>query len=68
MQFGLSKTTVMKLLAQHQVPVQRPRIEDDEAAQILELYQGGMRQIDIARKFGRHKGAIWHLLRREGLI
>jgi DNA-binding transcriptional regulator LsrR (DeoR family) len=66
--YGLARSTVIGLLRQHGVAVRYPRVTPDEAAEIVQLYRTGMRQVDIAARFGRDPGNIWHVLKRAGAI
>jgi hypothetical protein len=65
-QYGLARTTVIGLVRQHGVAVRNPRVTPDEAAEMVQLYQSGVRQVDIAARFGRDPGNIWHVLKRAG--
>ncbi len=65
-QYGLARSTVIKLLRQHGVAVRYPRITPDAAAEMVRLYRAGIRQMDIAARFGRDPGNIWHVLKRAG--
>jgi hypothetical protein len=65
-QYGLARSTVIELLRKHGVAVRYPRVTPEEAAEMVRLYQAGMRQVDIAARFGRDPGNIWHVLKRAG--
>jgi uncharacterized protein (DUF433 family) len=65
-QYGLARSTVIGLLRQHGVAVRHPRVTPDEVAEMVQLYRAGMRQVDIAARFGRDPGNIWHVLKRAG--
>jgi hypothetical protein len=65
-QYGLARSTVIELLRQHGVVVRYPRATPEEAAEMVRLYQSGVRQVDIAARFGRDPGNIWHVLKRAG--
>jgi hypothetical protein len=64
--YGLARSTVIQLLRQHGVAVRYPRVTPAEAAEMVALYQSGARQVDIADRFGRDPGNIWHVLKRTG--
>ncbi len=64
--YGLARSTVIALLRKHGVAVRYPRVTPDEAAEMLRLYRAGVRQVDIAARFGRDPGNIWHVLKRSG--
>lgn len=56
---------IAKLLRRY--PVFRyPRVTPEEAAEMLRLWEAGVRQVDIATQFGRDPGNIWHVLKRAG--
>lgn len=65
-QYSLARSTVIGLLRQHGVAVRYPRVTAEEAAEMVRLYRTGMRQVDIAARFGRDPGNIWHVLKRAG--
>lgn len=67
-QYGLARSTVIELLRQHGVAVRYPRVTAEEAAEMVRLYQSGIRQVDIAARFGRAPGNIWHVLNRAGAL
>lgn len=54
------------LLRQHGVAVRYPRVTPEEAAEMVRLHRAGVRQVDIAARFGRDPGNVWHLLKRAG--
>jgi hypothetical protein len=64
--YGLARSTVIALLRKHGVAVRYPRVTSSEGAEMLRLYQSGMRQVDIAEQFGRAPGNVWHVLKRLG--
>lgn len=65
-QYGLARSTVIGLLRQHGITVRYPRVTPDESAEMVHLYRAGVRQVDIAARFGRAPGNIWHVLNRAG--
>lgn len=64
--YGLARTTVIGLLREHGVAVRYPRVTPGETAEMVRLYRAGVRQVDIAARFGRDPGNIWHVLKRAG--
>jgi hypothetical protein len=66
--YGLARSTVIGLLRKHGIAVRYPRVTPAEQAEMVALYQSGVRQIDIAARFGRDPGNIWHVLKRAGVI
>ena len=64
--YGVARSAVIQFLRSRGVAVRRPRLTEEELAEIVALYQEGVRQIDIAEQLGRTKGAIWYALRRAG--
>jgi DNA-binding NarL/FixJ family response regulator len=48
--------------------VRYPRFSADETARLVELYEAGLSQKDIAERLGRSPSAVWHCLRRAGLL
>ena len=65
--YGLARSTVVVLLRKQGVAVRYPQMTPEECARVVELYQSGVTQIEIAHQLGRHKGVIWHVLERAGL-
>jgi hypothetical protein len=59
--------TVLTLVRTHGVAVRHPRLTAAECARIVELYQGGITQVEIANQFGRNPSLIWHVLERAGM-
>ena len=64
--YGLARSTVISLLRKHEVEIRHPRVTPAEQAEMVALYQAGMRQVDIAARFGRDPSSIWHALKRAG--
>lgn len=62
--YGLARSTVIELLRKHGVPVRYRRVTQAEQAEMVRLYRAGARQVDIAARFGRDPGIIWHVLKR----
>jgi DNA-binding CsgD family transcriptional regulator len=66
--YGLAKNSVLALVRQAGERVRHPRLSDSEAAQMVELYERGLSQKDIAERLDRSPSAVWHCLRRAGLV
>ena len=67
-QYGIAKSTVLGLVRQAGERVRHPRLSRTETAQLIALYEAGLPQKAIAERFGRSPSAVWHCLRRAGLI
>jgi DNA-binding CsgD family transcriptional regulator len=46
--------------------VRHPRLSATEIARLVQLYEAGLPQKDIAQRLGRSPRAVWHCLRRLG--
>jgi hypothetical protein len=66
--YGLARSTVIGLLRKHGVEIRHPRVTQAEQAEMVQLYRAGVRQVDIAARFGRDPGNIWHVLKRAGVF
>ena len=66
--YGIAKSSVLRLVREAGERVRRPRLSTTETAQVVALYEAGFSQVDIAKRLGRSPGAVWHYLRRMGLI
>lgn len=66
LEFGLAKSSVLAVLRGEGVSIRLPRLSAADRLRVVALYRQGIPQVEIARQFGRHKGAIWHLLKRAG--
>ena len=66
-QFDLARSTAVSLLRKHGVGIRYPRLTPEQRARIIELYLSGVSQKEIARRFERDPGNIWHVLERAGL-
>ena len=64
--YGLAKTTVLRLIRQAGERVRHPRFSASETARLVELYEAGLTQKNIAEQLGRSPSAVWHCLRRLG--
>jgi len=67
-QYGLAKSSVLRLVRQAGERVRHPRLSDSETAQLVALYEQGLSQKNIAEQLGRSPSAIWHFSRRQGLV
>lgn len=56
--YGLARSTVIGLLRKHGIAVRYLWVTPAEAAEMVRLYHSGMRQVDIAGRFGRDPGSI----------
>jgi hypothetical protein len=52
--FGLARSTVVGLLREQQVAVRHPRLTQEEIERAVAWYRQGVRQIEIAKRLGRH--------------
>ena len=66
--YGLAKNSVLALVRQAGKRVRYPRLSESETTQLVELYEAGLSQKDIAARLGRTPSAVWHCLRRAGLV
>ncbi len=66
--YGVARSAVIQFLRSQGVSIRRKRLSEADMALIVELYQAGERQVDIAARVGRDKRVIWHALRRAGLV
>lgn len=66
--YGIAKSSVLKLVRQAGEQVRHPRLSVAETARLVELYEAGLQQKDIAERLGRSPSAVWHCLRRAGLL
>lgn len=64
--YELARSTVISLLRKHGVEIRHPRVTPAEVAEMVRLYQAGVQQVEIAARFGRDPGNIWHVLKRAG--
>jgi DNA invertase Pin-like site-specific DNA recombinase len=64
--YGLAKSSVLRLVRQAGDWARYPRFSQSETARLLELFEDGMAQKDIAERLGRSPSAVWHCLRRLG--
>jgi DNA-binding transcriptional regulator LsrR (DeoR family) len=66
--YGIAKSSVLSLVRQAGEQVRHPRLSVAETAQLVEMYEAGLPQKDIAERLGRSPSAVWHCLRRAGLL
>jgi hypothetical protein len=66
--WAVSKSALLAQLRSAGVSIRYPRLTASELLRIVELYQQGARQIEIACAVGRSSGTIWHALERAGLV
>jgi DNA-binding transcriptional regulator LsrR (DeoR family) len=66
--YGIAKSSVTRLVRQAGERVRHPRLSQSETARLVELYEAGLSQKDIAEQLGRSPSAVWHCLRRAGLV
>ena len=66
--YGLALSTVLSLISKHGMEIRYPRVTPAEQAEMVALYQSGVRQVEIAARFGRDPGNIWHVLKRAGVF
>jgi len=66
--YGVAKSSVLRLVREAGERVRHPRLSAAETAQLVALYEAGLPQKDIAEQIGRSPSAIWHYLRRRGLL
>jgi DNA-directed RNA polymerase specialized sigma24 family protein len=65
---GLAKSSVLRLVRQAGERVRHQRLSQSETARLVELYQAGLSQKDIAERLGKSPSAVWHCLRRAKLV
>jgi transposase len=66
--YGLAKSSVLRLVRQAGECVRHPRLSATETAQLVALYDAGLAQKDIAERLAKSPSAVWHCLRRLGLV
>jgi DNA-binding NarL/FixJ family response regulator len=66
--YGIAKSSVLGLVRQAGEQVRHPRLSVAETARLVGLYEAGLPQKDIAERLGRSPSAVWHYLRRAGLV
>jgi DNA-directed RNA polymerase specialized sigma24 family protein len=66
--YGIAKSSVLRLVREAGERIRHPRLSTTETAQLIGLYEAGMSQVDIAERLGRSSSAVWHCLRRAGLL
>jgi DNA-binding CsgD family transcriptional regulator len=66
--YGIAKSTVLVLLRQAGISVRHPRFTPGEVIRAVELYRARESQTEIAQLLGLNPSAVWHILRRAGVI
>jgi DNA-binding NarL/FixJ family response regulator len=66
--YGIAKSSVLRLLREAGERVRHPRLSTDETAEVARLFKSGLPQRDIAKLLERSPSAVWHCLRRAGLV
>jgi len=66
--YGLAKSSVLRTVRQAGAQVRHPRLSTIDTAEVVRLFKAGLQQADIARLIGRSPSAVWHCLRRAGLV
>jgi DNA-directed RNA polymerase specialized sigma24 family protein len=66
--YGIAKSSVLRLVRHAGEAVRHPRLSETEMAQLIALYEAGLPQKDIAEHIGRSPSAVWHFLRRLGMV
>ncbi|HEY6686215.1 MAG TPA: helix-turn-helix domain-containing protein [Propionibacteriaceae bacterium] len=64
--YGIAKSSVLRLVRQAGERVRHPRLSATDTARLVQLYEAGLPQKDIAQRLGRSPSAVWHCLRRLG--
>jgi hypothetical protein len=66
--YGIAKSSVLRLVGQAGERVRHPRLSESDTAQLVALHEAGLSQKDIAEHLGCSPSAVWHCLRRAGLV
>ncbi len=66
--YGPAKETVLSPLRAAGVSVRYPRLSTADVIRVVELCGQGLTQTEIAAQVSRSPGAVWHVLRRSGLV
>jgi hypothetical protein len=66
--YGIAKSSVVRLVREAGELVRHPSLSTAQTAQLIALHEAGLSQKDIARRLRRSPSAVWHCLRRMGLI
>jgi DNA-binding NarL/FixJ family response regulator len=59
---------VVRLVREAGERVRHPRLSSTQTDQLIALYEAGLSQKEIAARLSRSPSAVWHCLRRVGLI
>lgn len=63
--YGLSKTSVLKLLREAGMKTRQRGLNDQQVAQAVELYNQGHSYAEIGRRLGKAKSSVREVLRRN---
>jgi transposase len=66
--YGVAKSSVLRLVRQTGERVRHPRLSETETAQLVALHAAGLPQKKIAARLGCSPSAVWHCLRRAGMV
>jgi transposase-like protein len=66
--YGIAKNSVLRLIHKAGEQVRHSRFSGTETAEVVQLYKAGLAQKEIAKRLGRTPSAVWHCLRRAGLV
>jgi DNA-binding CsgD family transcriptional regulator len=64
--YGIAKSSLLLLVRHAGQPVRHLRLSAAETARLVQLYEAGLPQKEIAQRLGRSPSAVWHCLRRLG--
>ena len=64
--YGIAKSSVLGLVRHAGERVRHPRFSESETARLLELFEDGMSQKNIAERLGRSPSGVWQCLRWLG--
>ena len=65
--FGIAPSSVIAVLRAEGVAIRWRRSPELEQ-KVVALFSAGSTQAEISRQLGKHKGYIWHVLNRHGLV
>lgn len=61
-EYGIARSTPMSLLRKEGVSIRHPRLNAEDQAEMVRLFESGVSQVEIGVKFGRHKSVGLHVL------
>jgi DNA-binding NarL/FixJ family response regulator len=64
--YGIAKSSLLRLVRHVGQPVRHLRLSAAETARLVQLYEAGLPQKDIAQRLGRSPSAVSHCVRRLG--